>query len=107
MAGLGRRLAHAGSRARGRLPAGRQRQRLPAGGAVQGHRRQGVAATAQQATTSTPTEGILRRLPEPKTLRGHRKTWVRRGVVAGLVLTAVLVSGGLAARSMSSARVGP
>jgi high affinity sulfate transporter 1 len=47
-----------------------------------------------QRTTEAP-RGLLRWLPGVQTLRGYRRSWLPRDVVAGLVLTALLVPAGM------------
>jgi high affinity sulfate transporter 1 len=56
----------------------------------------GLAATVPPATASSPAEGVLRWLPGLKVLQDYRGEWLRQDVVAGLVLTAVLVPVGMA-----------
>src|SRR5829696_4541534 len=55
----------------------------------------GLAATVPPATAYSP-EGVLRWLPGLKVLQDYRSEWLRQDVVAGLVLTAVLVPVGMA-----------
>jgi high affinity sulfate transporter 1 len=55
----------------------------------------GLAATVPPATADSP-EGVLRWLPGLKVLQDYRSEWLRQDVVAGLVLTAVLVPVGMA-----------
>jgi high affinity sulfate transporter 1 len=56
----------------------------------------GLAATVPPATADSPAEGVRRWLPGLKVLQDYRSEWLRQDVVAGLVLTAVLVPVGMA-----------
>src|SRR5215212_10327456 len=56
----------------------------------------GLASTVPPAAASSPAEGVLRWLPGLKVLQDYRGEWLRQDVVAGLVLTAVLVPVGMA-----------
>src|SRR5829696_7263309 len=56
----------------------------------------GLAATVPPAPASSPAEGVRRWLPGLKVLQDYRGEWLRQDVVAGLVLTAVLVPVGMA-----------
>jgi high affinity sulfate transporter 1 len=55
-----------------------------------------LAAAVPAATADSSAEGILRWLPGLKVLQDYRSEWLRQDVVAGLVLTAVLVPVGMA-----------
>src|SRR6478609_568007 len=57
---------------------------------------EGLQATLQPASSEYAEGGILRWLPGPKMLRNYQKGWLRQDIVAGLVLTAVLVPVGMA-----------
>ncbi len=56
----------------------------------------GLVAAVRPATAESPVEGVLRWLPGLKVLREYRSEWLRQDLVAGLVLTAVLVPVGMA-----------
>ena len=56
----------------------------------------GLAAAVPPVTAESPAEGVLRWLPGLKVLQDYRSEWLRQDVVAGLVLTAVLVPVGMA-----------
>jgi high affinity sulfate transporter 1 len=55
-----------------------------------------LTAAVPAATADSSAEGILRWLPGLKVLQDYRSEWLRQDVVAGLVLTAVLVPVGMA-----------
>src|SRR5215213_2164565 len=55
----------------------------------------GLAATVRPVTTDSP-EGAMRWLLGLKVLQNYQSDWFRQDVVAGLVLTAVLVPVGMA-----------
>src|SRR3954447_3917610 len=55
-----------------------------------------VQATFQPASAAFGDGGILRWLPGPRMLRSYKRGWLRQDIVAGLVLTAVLVPVGMA-----------
>ena len=57
---------------------------------------EGLQATLQPASSEYAEGGILRWLPGPKILREYQKGWLRQDIVAGLVLTSVLVPVGMA-----------
>jgi high affinity sulfate transporter 1 len=50
---------------------------------------------AQARTTTEAPSGLGRWLPGLRTLRGYRRSWLPRDVVAGIVLTALLVPAGM------------
>jgi high affinity sulfate transporter 1 len=50
---------------------------------------------AQGRTTTEASSGLWRWLPGARTLRAYRPSWLPRDVVAGLVLTALLVPAGM------------
>src|SRR5215203_5971817 len=52
--------------------------------------------SVQSATSESPPGGIMRWLPGLQTLRRYQTAWLRSDIVAGLVLTAVLVPVGMA-----------
>jgi MFS superfamily sulfate permease-like transporter len=56
----------------------------------------GLAATVPPAAADSPAQDVLRWLPGLKVLQDYRSEWLRQDVVAGLVLTAVLVPVGMA-----------
>jgi high affinity sulfate transporter 1 len=50
---------------------------------------------AQGRITTEPSSGLWRWLPGARTLRAYRRSWLPRDVMAGLVLTALLVPAGM------------
>src|SRR5262249_27472649 len=64
--------------------------------ALPGARGGRMAATAQSSTTAPPSGAVWHWLPGLQVLRGYQRGWLRSDLVAGLVLTAVLVPVGMA-----------
>ncbi len=47
-------------------------------------------------TGTTPTGGLMGRIPGVRMVRGYERAWLRRDVVAGVVLAAILIPQGMA-----------
>src|SRR5215203_6650201 len=55
-----------------------------------------MTVSVQPARTEPPTRGSPSWFPGLEVLRGYKRAWLRHDLVAGLVLTAVLVPVGMA-----------